>query len=531
MRARRHIGVLIRHDLRYTLSSPRGLLFLVFFALFWSWMLVKLATGWAAQLGTPQAGFLVSWMFDATIARLVQERPAALAAYFVVATTLTPLFAMLASCDQTATDLGTRHIRFLIPRVGRAEIFVARLLGAAIVVSVAQLLAGIAATIVAIVVHGGDGNTGAIVAYGASDRLPDRLFASHGGADVAGVRGDGVGRPGAAGRPGRLRDPGADADLDAVHRDDGDDRQLPGAERAQAVPAAPRDRTRAGRERGRVGLCGAVRVPGLAGLSDAGRLMSATPIIKTEGLGRDFGRTRALAKIDLTLEAGAPIGLVGPNGAGKTTFFSVLCGFLRPTRGTVEVLGRPPLHRDVHGRVAILPQDAAFVRGVPVLSQLAMLAELQGFSAKAARAEAARVLQLVLLADAAKKSPEMLSHGMLKRIAIAQAFLGAPEVVLLDEPTAGLDPATASEMKNLIRSLDKERTFVISSHNLQDIEELCGSVVILDRGKIVEHRKVSELVGRTSCLTFRLESDPARDDRRRADSGGAGDARRAGAAG
>jgi ABC-2 type transport system ATP-binding protein len=236
--------------------------------------------------------------------------------------------------------------------------------------------------------------------------------------------------------------------------------------------------------------------------------MAAAPIIRTEGLGRDFGGTRALAKIDLALDAGAPIGLVGPNGAGKTTFFSVLCGFLRPTRGTVEVLGRPPLHRDLHGRVAILPQDAQFVRGVPVQSQLAMLAELQGFSAKAARDEAARVLQMVLLADAARKSPETLSHGMLKRIAIAQAFLGAPELVLLDEPTAGLDPATASEMKNLIRSLDNERTFIVSSHNLQDIEELCGSVVILDRGKVVEHRKVSDLVGRTSILTFRLEADP-----------------------
>jgi len=236
--------------------------------------------------------------------------------------------------------------------------------------------------------------------------------------------------------------------------------------------------------------------------------MAANAIIETRALGRDFGRTRALDTIDLTLEAGAPIGLVGPNGAGKTTFFSVLCGFLRPTRGTVEVLGRPPLHRDLHGRVAILPQDAQFVKGVPVLSQLAMLAELQGFSAAAARAEASRALQLVLLADAARKPPEALSHGMLKRIAIAQAFLGAPELVLLDEPTAGLDPATASEMKNLIRSLDKERTFIVSSHNLQDIEELCGSVVILDRGKIVEHRKVSELVSRTSCLTFRLEADP-----------------------
>jgi ABC-2 type transport system ATP-binding protein len=236
--------------------------------------------------------------------------------------------------------------------------------------------------------------------------------------------------------------------------------------------------------------------------------MPATPIIETKGLGRDFDRKRALDSIDLVLDAGAPIGLVGPNGAGKTTFFSVLCGFLRPTRGNVEVLGRPPLHRDLHGRVAILPQDAQFVKGTPVGSQLAMLAELQGFSAKAARDEAARVLQLVLLGEAAKKTPDMLSHGMLKRIAIAQAFLGAPELVLLDEPTAGLDPATASEIKNLIRSLDKERTFVISSHNLQDIEELCGSVVILDRGKVVEHRKVSDLVARTSCLTFRLEADP-----------------------
>jgi len=237
-------------------------------------------------------------------------------------------------------------------------------------------------------------------------------------------------------------------------------------------------------------------------------MAAPAPIVRTEGLGRDFGRTRALDRIDLVLEAGPPIGLVGPNGAGKTTFFSTLCGFLRPTRGTVEVLGRPPLHRDLHGRVAILPQDAQFVKGVPVQSQLAMLAELQGFSAAAARAEAARVLHLVLLGEVARKPPETLSHGMLKRIAIAQAFLGAPELVLLDEPTAGLDPATAAEMKNLIRSLDKERTFIVSSHNLQDIEELCGSVVILDRGKVVEHRKVAELVGRTSCLTFRLEADP-----------------------
>jgi ABC-type transport system involved in multi-copper enzyme maturation permease subunit len=159
--------VLIRHDLRYTFSSARGLLFLLFFGLFWGWLFSKLAGGLGERLGTPQAGIVVSWLFDSTIARLLQERPSTLAGYFVVATTLTPLFAMLASCDQTATDLGTRHIRFLIPRVGRAEIFIARLLGAALLMTFAQLLAGIAATIVALVVHAEAGEPGRIVAYGA----------------------------------------------------------------------------------------------------------------------------------------------------------------------------------------------------------------------------------------------------------------------------------------------------------------------------------------------------------------------------
>lgn len=169
MRARRHIGVLIKHDLRYTLSSARGLLFLIFFALAWGWVLWKLAGGLGEQLATPQGSFLLAWMFDSGVAQLFQDRPPTLAAYFVVGATLTPFFMILASCDQTASDIGTRHIRYLIPRVGRAEIFVSRLVGAAILVTFAQLAAGIAATIIAVVAHGGgDFSTGAIVGYGAA---------------------------------------------------------------------------------------------------------------------------------------------------------------------------------------------------------------------------------------------------------------------------------------------------------------------------------------------------------------------------
>ena len=173
MRARRHIGVLIRHDLRYTLSSARGLLFLLFFVLFWSWVFSKLVGGFAERLGTMQGNLVVAWLYNNQVAQLFQQRSPTLVAYLVIATTLTPFAAMLASCDQTASDLGTRRIRFLIPRVGRTEIFFARLISAATLVTIAQILAGLAAIIIAIIVAGKSGETGgevatgAIIAYGA----------------------------------------------------------------------------------------------------------------------------------------------------------------------------------------------------------------------------------------------------------------------------------------------------------------------------------------------------------------------------
>jgi ABC-2 type transport system ATP-binding protein len=231
------------------------------------------------------------------------------------------------------------------------------------------------------------------------------------------------------------------------------------------------------------------------------------PVVEVRDLRREFGNVRAIDGMSFTLQAGAPIGLVGPNGAGKTTLFSVLCGFLPPTSGEVKVMGRPPLHADLRGRVAILPQDAALVKGVPIARQLALFAELQGFDRAGAGREAERVLELVELADVAGRSAETLSHGMRKRVAIAQAFIGEPELVFLDEPTAGLDPNTATNITNLIRSLDQKRTFVISSHNLDDIESLCGSVVIIAKGKLTEHRTLGELMARTSVLTFRLEAE------------------------
>ena len=233
-------------------------------------------------------------------------------------------------------------------------------------------------------------------------------------------------------------------------------------------------------------------------------------MIEVKGLCKHFGPVKALDGVDLNIAVGKPTGLVGPNGAGKTTLFSVLCGFLNPTAGSVSIAGHPPLATALHGRIAILPQDAALQPAVSVTKQLAFMAELQGFNRRTSLAEASRVLELVNLADAAHQPPEALSHGMKKRAAIAQTFIGTPDLVLLDEPTAGLDPNTAAPIRELIRTMASERKFIVSSHNLSDIEDLCGDVVILKKGKVSEYSTIDSLVARTSALTVTLE-DPAPD--------------------
>jgi len=233
-----------------------------------------------------------------------------------------------------------------------------------------------------------------------------------------------------------------------------------------------------------------------------------TDVVQLKGVSKRFGSTLALKGVDLTLKRGGPIGLVGPNGAGKTTFLSIISGFVGPDEGTVLVLGKAPLDRENIGRTAVFPQDASFVRTVPVITQLSYLAELDGFTSKQARARAEHVLTIVGLPQVANKSPEQLSHGMLKRVMISQVFIAEPELVLLDEPTAGLDPVSAGAIRSLVTESSDRITFIISSHNLEEIEDLCSSVVILDSGKVVEHRELSELVTRTTSVTIKLETPP-----------------------
>ncbi|MFT7373598.1 MAG: ABC-2 type transport system ATP-binding protein [Oleiphilaceae bacterium] len=213
-------------------------------------------------------------------------------------------------------------------------------------------------------------------------------------------------------------------------------------------------------------------------------------IIHCENLSKRYGSNLALDNVSFELESGSPIALVGPNGAGKTTLFSILCGYLNPSSGRVSLLGHKPGSSKLFGQVSALPQDAQLDPSFTIHEQLIFYARLEGYDGKAAKIEASRVLELIQLTEAMSSLPSSLSHGMRKRVAIAQALIGKPKLVFLDEPTAGLDPANARNIRQQISALSDTATFLISSHNLQELEQLCDTVLLLERGQLQQQTQI-----------------------------------------
>ncbi|MCP4611347.1 MAG: ABC transporter ATP-binding protein [Planctomycetes bacterium] len=219
-----------------------------------------------------------------------------------------------------------------------------------------------------------------------------------------------------------------------------------------------------------------------------------TNVVSIKELSKRFGRIQALNKVSFDIPANSIFGLLGPNGAGKTTLLSIVADFLKADAGTVEVLGIDTRYISrLQGRLSILPQDAQFQRNVPILDQLVFFRLLAGRTKKQANEEVLHSLELVGLKSVAKRRVTSLSHGMVKRLGIAQAFLGSPEVILLDEPTAGLDPASARQIRDLVKQLQQHATIAVSSHNLHEVQELCDHVAILDHGNLVLTGSVDEI--------------------------------------
>ena len=226
-----------------------------------------------------------------------------------------------------------------------------------------------------------------------------------------------------------------------------------------------------------------------------------------------FGPVTALNDLSLRVLPGTVVGIVGPNGAGKTTLIDVICGLVRPSRGAVRVLGQDVAKHasSVRGRIGVLPQETALYDEVTAVQNLRFAAAL--YSVPRAEARIAQVLELVGLAGRARDVVRGFSGGMQRRLAIARALLHDPQLLILDEPTVGVDVEARHQIWAHIRSLKASgRTVVLTTNYLDEAEALCDRVVILRAGQIVADDTPAALEARTGrCLELEcLPQDAAK---------------------
>jgi len=228
--------------------------------------------------------------------------------------------------------------------------------------------------------------------------------------------------------------------------------------------------------------------------------------LRITGLKKSYGSQIALDGLDLTVPHGSIFGLVGPNGAGKTTAFSIIAGLLNSDGGEVNLHGKGPFDpQTMKGCLSILPQDSQIPGHSRVRECLTYLARLQGMTSKMAGKSADEVLDWVDLQDRANKPVRTLSHGMLRRLTVAQAFLGAPDLVLLDEPVSGLDPKQVVKIRNLIQSRRGKQTVIVSSHILTEIEAACDNVAFIQKGRVVKQDTLEAIVRKTQIINYAIQ--------------------------
>lgn len=219
-----------------------------------------------------------------------------------------------------------------------------------------------------------------------------------------------------------------------------------------------------------------------------------------------YGRgPNALSGLTFEVPTGEITGFVGHNGAGKTTSFSLVCGFLLPDSGEIDILGKGPFHpHKLKGLLGVLPQDAELPDRHSPRELLDHLARLQGCSAQKALREADRVIDAVQLTDRARNPIATLSHGMRRRVAVATALVGEPPLVLLDEPLSGLDPVQARSLRAALAELRGKQTLVVSSHDLDDLERLSSWVVMLKQGRCLRQGPTAEVTGQGTVVRWEL---------------------------
>jgi ABC-2 type transport system ATP-binding protein len=221
--------------------------------------------------------------------------------------------------------------------------------------------------------------------------------------------------------------------------------------------------------------------------------------VEAAGVTRRFGRTEAVAGVDLEAGPGV-LGLLGPNGAGKTSLLRMLATVIAPSSGSLRLLGRDPhgyaQRRQIRRRLGYLPQTLGYYPGFTVTEFVEYFALLKELPTGQVRRAVAAAVERTGLGDQARAKLRTLSGGMLRRAGIAQAIVNEPDLLLLDEPTAGLDPEQRVAFRALLRDLGQRATVVVSTHLVEDVGAACSEVALMDAGRIVFRGTPAELAAR-----------------------------------
>ena len=239
-------------------------------------------------------------------------------------------------------------------------------------------------------------------------------------------------------------------------------------------------------------------------------------MIEVQNLTKRYGRFTAVDDISFRVDKGEILGFLGPNGAGKTTTMRILTGYMPATSGKAAVAGFDVFDRplDAKSRTGYLPETPPLYPEMTVREYLLFVARIKGVASKAVRAQVDTAMEKTRVADVANRHCGKLSKGYRQRVGLAQAILHNPEVLILDEPTAGLDPKQIMETRDLIKSLAGSHTIVLSTHILPEVSQTCQRVVIINKGKVVAIDTPDNLVDRlqgAQTLYLQVDAAPGED--------------------
>src|SRR3989449_8444789 len=219
-------------------------------------------------------------------------------------------------------------------------------------------------------------------------------------------------------------------------------------------------------------------------------------MIEVQGLTKHYGVIAAISDVSFSVKRGEIVGFLGPNGAGKTTTMRILAGFMPATQGTATVAGYDVFTQslEVRRRIGYMPENVPLYSEMGVASYLDFVAEVKGVGRAERRRRVADVMDRCLIADVQHRLIGKLSKGYRQRVGLAQAIVSDPEVLILDEPTIGLDPKQIAEIRALIKSLAGQHTVILSTHILPEVSMLCQGVIIINKGSVVARGTIDRLV-------------------------------------